>query len=529
MRKRVLLIDDSMTIHKIVELTLDHGGFELFSAFTADEGLKLAQEHDPHIVLVDNKLCQEPTFLPALASGASHLGIIMLFGAYEKFPETEISSLNVQDYLIKPFNANALNHALTAMADSAGMDVPIPENTAEEEPAPAESVPEEPLQEIIEDVIVPPAEETPAGPDAGGIDIDTSSVIDDPLSVIEQDIEFEILESHIDKSDGLPFSADGLPADGEDYDSGNNIVEAEFSIENDMGNCGEPREIGSKPTDTSRLPAVDSADEAAEPIPMPPRAKDAHLLEKHEPIAMGHGSIEAVPEQESSITVSPASEGIEEPGNVIADIYDEYESVPTPPDIMQPEPPTEDEQEPPAEELSELPGEDPAESVDEDMLDSLYSLLTESAAQDEIPTERDMPDEFTGTSEIDELREEIVERQELMEMFNELDDEIEHLADSFEREAGQDADIPSGFRRLAELAGADSEKAVPVKNDTPREFTRAGRLTIDLSKEELADLLMRSVNTADIQNMIKEAMQLSLEQTMEKVVREEIKQLKGEE
>lgn len=51
--KKVLIIDDDLSIHKMLEASLTSGGFQVSSAMTGEDGLKKAQEVKPDIIILD--------------------------------------------------------------------------------------------------------------------------------------------------------------------------------------------------------------------------------------------------------------------------------------------------------------------------------------------------------------------------------------------------------------------------------------------------------------------------------------------
>ncbi|MDR2869399.1 MAG: hypothetical protein LBV04_03015, partial [Deferribacteraceae bacterium] len=124
MRKKVLLIDDSVTIHKIVDLTIDRYSFELLSAYDIDEGLSTSSAEAPALILIDNKLFTHTTedALMELRSGNPNVGIVLLVGAYEH-SETELEHTIVDDYIVKPFNSGTLNQVLTDILAKRGEPV----------------------------------------------------------------------------------------------------------------------------------------------------------------------------------------------------------------------------------------------------------------------------------------------------------------------------------------------------------------------------------------------------------------------
>ncbi|GAB7140572.1 hypothetical protein RsTz2092_05220 [Deferribacterales bacterium RsTz2092] len=113
-RKNVLLIDDSATIHKIVELIVDKRTFSLISAFNTADALSLISDPNLSVVMIDSRLFAEASqdFFVALRALGGKVGIILLVGAYEQFVDMDIEHALIDDYLVKPFNSITINQVL---------------------------------------------------------------------------------------------------------------------------------------------------------------------------------------------------------------------------------------------------------------------------------------------------------------------------------------------------------------------------------------------------------------------------------
>src|SRR4051812_46975661 len=51
--KTVLIVDDDLSVHKMLEPILTTGGYQVFSAKTGEEGLQMAKDKKPNIVILD--------------------------------------------------------------------------------------------------------------------------------------------------------------------------------------------------------------------------------------------------------------------------------------------------------------------------------------------------------------------------------------------------------------------------------------------------------------------------------------------
>jgi DNA-binding response OmpR family regulator len=121
MRKNVLLIDESHTIHKIVELTIEKQSYELFSAYNAEEGLALAASNDIDCVLIDVLIVNEdPSYVGKLTSSSSKAVIVPLVNTFNQFQDLNNNYPFITNHVVKPFNAPALNLVLELAVGKAG-------------------------------------------------------------------------------------------------------------------------------------------------------------------------------------------------------------------------------------------------------------------------------------------------------------------------------------------------------------------------------------------------------------------------
>jgi FixJ family two-component response regulator len=121
MRKNVLLIDESHTIPKIVELTLEKQSYELFSAYNAEEGLALASSNDIDCILIDVLIVNEdPTYIGKLTSFSSKTVIVPLVNTFNQFQDLNNKYPFITNHVVKPFNAPALNLVLELAVGKAG-------------------------------------------------------------------------------------------------------------------------------------------------------------------------------------------------------------------------------------------------------------------------------------------------------------------------------------------------------------------------------------------------------------------------
>ena len=104
---RLLAIDDSELIHKILRVRLQHEQLELHSALSGAEGLRLAKELKPEVILLDIELGDMEGFavLQALKADEATRDIAVVFISAFSEPVDRVKGLDLGavDFITKPF------------------------------------------------------------------------------------------------------------------------------------------------------------------------------------------------------------------------------------------------------------------------------------------------------------------------------------------------------------------------------------------------------------------------------------------
>lgn len=125
--KNILVIDDSATIRKLVDTHLSSAGYEIFLAPTAEDGLRLAEEVRPDLILLDHQLpgttgyevCLQLSESPNLQMIPVVVSSTLRKRAYAEY--TELS--NVVDMLPKPYSEELLRTTVANALETAAMVV----------------------------------------------------------------------------------------------------------------------------------------------------------------------------------------------------------------------------------------------------------------------------------------------------------------------------------------------------------------------------------------------------------------------
>jgi len=112
MTKKILLADDSITIQKVVRITLADGDYNLVTVDNGTEAIEKVRSDMPDLVLADvvmpgkdgYQVCEEIKKDPTL----SVIPVILLAGSFEGFDEIKGADVGADGYIIKPFESQAL-------------------------------------------------------------------------------------------------------------------------------------------------------------------------------------------------------------------------------------------------------------------------------------------------------------------------------------------------------------------------------------------------------------------------------------
>lgn len=111
MPKQVLLVDDSQTIAKMVEITFAHGEYVVTVARTGDEALARAKMAHPDVVLLDVGLPDRSGYevcAALLQEGLRGVPVVMLTSHFAPYDEARGKQAGAVGGLIKPFETQQL-------------------------------------------------------------------------------------------------------------------------------------------------------------------------------------------------------------------------------------------------------------------------------------------------------------------------------------------------------------------------------------------------------------------------------------
>jgi len=110
--KRILVVDDSVTVRKVTTRLLERNGFEVFTAKDGVEAIATLQDHIPDLMLLDIEMPRMDGFEVASVvrhdSRLKHLPIIMITSRTGDKHRNRALSIGVNEYLGKPFQEDKL-------------------------------------------------------------------------------------------------------------------------------------------------------------------------------------------------------------------------------------------------------------------------------------------------------------------------------------------------------------------------------------------------------------------------------------
>ena len=118
---KVLVIDDDPTMLALVRAGLTPEGFQVVTANNGKEGLRMAYDHRPDIILLDVMMPEMNGF--DVCQRLRHVcdtPIVMLTGKSERQDVIKGLTLGADDYIIKPFNLEELKARLHPVLRRAG-------------------------------------------------------------------------------------------------------------------------------------------------------------------------------------------------------------------------------------------------------------------------------------------------------------------------------------------------------------------------------------------------------------------------
>lgn len=109
MDKTILIVEDEVAIVDILTFNLERDGYRVIAAYDGEEGVRLAKEENPDLILLDVMLPKMDGFeVCKYVRGRMNTPIIMLTAREEEVDKVLGLELGADDYVTKPFSMREL-------------------------------------------------------------------------------------------------------------------------------------------------------------------------------------------------------------------------------------------------------------------------------------------------------------------------------------------------------------------------------------------------------------------------------------
>ncbi len=154
---KVLIIDDSPTVRKLAEVVLTEAGYEVFGAEDGEEGLKIAEEVLPSIILVDFIMPKINGYQFCKMARSNQLlkdvPVILITAKGEDVGEKFTEQFGVVDYFIKPFQPEELVEKVKSTIKVQEQETASAPAQASEQPKPVIQASDSDIGEVVDKVI----------------------------------------------------------------------------------------------------------------------------------------------------------------------------------------------------------------------------------------------------------------------------------------------------------------------------------------------------------------------------------------
>jgi len=116
MKKRILIVDDEMSILKFLRSNLEDRDYTVISATNGEEALEIIERELPDLVILDVMMPKMDGFeVCRRLREWSQIPIIMLSARGDESDKVQCLDLGADDYIVKPFGSNELMARVSAV------------------------------------------------------------------------------------------------------------------------------------------------------------------------------------------------------------------------------------------------------------------------------------------------------------------------------------------------------------------------------------------------------------------------------
>ncbi|MFZ4712704.1 MAG: response regulator [Bacteriovoracaceae bacterium] len=108
MTHKVLLADDSLTIQKVIKITLANEPYSLLDCRTENDLMTILERESPHLVLLDFSLSESRSgyeLCKLIRSKNVNTAVLMMYGTFDTVDENALKNCGAKGKIIKPFDS----------------------------------------------------------------------------------------------------------------------------------------------------------------------------------------------------------------------------------------------------------------------------------------------------------------------------------------------------------------------------------------------------------------------------------------
>lgn len=124
MKPKVIIADDSLTIQKVIKITLANEDYELIECLEEALLLDTVKEHQPDLVLLDFNLSENKTGydLAKEIKAVNSPKLMMLYGTFDTIDESLFPAAGVNTHIVKPFDGNKFINFCRQMVEDSELE-----------------------------------------------------------------------------------------------------------------------------------------------------------------------------------------------------------------------------------------------------------------------------------------------------------------------------------------------------------------------------------------------------------------------
>jgi len=135
MNKKIIIADDSLTIQKVINITLSNEPYDLIQSLNETE-LNNSLDQKPHLILLDFNLSDEKNgyeLIQMISEKSPATKVLVMLGTFDNVDESLLEELGVVDRIIKPFESSKFIQKCRTILESVDIDINSDEINTDED------------------------------------------------------------------------------------------------------------------------------------------------------------------------------------------------------------------------------------------------------------------------------------------------------------------------------------------------------------------------------------------------------------